>query len=125
MQNGAIGTRPTMAKVEANEKNTTHTVVFSCRHTLTFKNPAPKKADTLWCLRCEEYREIIDAPANYRVRCFDCRMSRSFGRNRVNAMSLAVNHRKRKPTHTTVLYDGRKVEITFDGRSENAEEPLF
>lgn len=83
------------------------------RHSVEFVVSPPKIGETVWCLRCQEYRKVTHAPAEYRIRCRSCRYSRTFGRAKITAEMKAASHRSRNPSHTVVMYDGREVVHTF------------
>jgi hypothetical protein len=86
-------------------------VLLSCNHVIVYF-PIPRKADTLYCIRCEMYREFITA-VEWKLRCNHCRFSHSYGEDERQANRSAITHVSRFPAHTIrIMYgDDPKGEV--------------
>jgi hypothetical protein len=93
----------------------THTVELSCRHVLIFAYP-PVTGETIWCHWCSSEQKVVQAPAEFRVKCRDCRANGRFGRARITAEIFACKHRRKQSGHTVDLFDGLKIVFTFGHR---------
>lgn len=99
---------------------TTHLIEFECHHTREFVQPTPKIGEVLWCFRCAESVRVIEAPAEYKLRCDDCSYSKPFGVARLNAEIAAAKHRMRHPGHTVKIFNGAKLVHSFADRYQTA-----
>lgn len=94
----------------------TYAILFDCKHSRIFEDPAPKMGDLLWCPRCARNVRVESAPAEWRIRCQDCVYTRGFGRARVNAEVAAAKHRIKQPSHVVDLFDGNTKVRRFGER---------
>lgn len=99
----------------------THTVVFSCKHQRIFQHP-PRKGETAYCSTCRTDRVVWIAPAEWRVTCRDCRLSRGHGRARLSAEGQVISHRRKQPTHRVQLWNGAHLEWEWDALREGQLE---
>lgn len=91
-------------------------VRLECEHVLLFGSPSPMKGESLWCVRCQDMRRVVDAPVEYRVRCRRCAVSRPFGQARLNAEVFASKHAN-KYGHRVAIYNGR--ELIYELRADS------
>ena len=74
----------------------------------------PHLGELLWCVRCNEYKPVTDAPPFYRARCCDCHKLRTeYGVAKITAETRIARHREQHPSHTVHMYDGEVVVRTF------------
>jgi len=90
-------------------KTPTILVVLSCLHTAVFIAPPPRIGERVYCMRCGAYRDAVEAPHDYTVKCESCRYERGCGNARITAETAAVHHTHRKPGHRVRLVDGDRV----------------
>jgi hypothetical protein len=100
----------------AHMNRASYIVTLECKHTLTFSFSPPKRGEELFCFRCMKYRKVEDAPAEFKIRCKNCRYSRHLGRARLTAETRAAEHASRKG-HTVQVWDGRTLIYTFGARA--------
>jgi hypothetical protein len=81
-------------------------VVLSCLHTAYFQTPAPRIGDRLFCMKCGAYREAVEAPHSYTVRCLACAYGKVCGNALITAETAGTKHALRKLGHRVVLADG-------------------
>jgi len=86
-------------------------VEFSCRHRREFpaKGNIPRRGDSIYCLSCRSETTVLKHLEEYRVRCSDCRYSRPFGANRLQAEIKASKHQNRYPYHEVKLWHGAQT----------------
>lgn len=83
-------------------------IEFACKHRREFpaKGNVPAKGDAIICLRCRSETTVVRKLEEYRVRCSDCRYSRPFGANSLQAEIAASKHHNRYPYHLVTLWHG-------------------
>ena len=83
-------------------------VEFACRHRreFTVKHNVPAIGESLYCLRCRRDTTVVKHLKEYRIRCSDCRYSRPFGANRLQAEIAASKHHNRFPNHLVTMWEG-------------------
>jgi hypothetical protein len=81
-------------------------VVLSCLHTAIFHTPAPARGDKLYCWKCGAYRDAVEAPSFYTVRCLACSYGKDCGNALITAETAAAKHAVSKLGHRVVLADG-------------------
>lgn len=86
-------------------------VEFDCKHRREFpaKNNPPAVGDILYCLQCRDSVKVTKHLEEYRVRCSDCRYSRPFGANRLQAEIAASKHHNRYPYHEVTMWLGART----------------
>jgi len=107
------------------EHNMNYLVTFDCLHTVYFKKPAPKIGDELWCLKCQKYVHVIEAPDEWKIRCMNCMYSRKFGAAKTNAEISAGKHRRNRPGHKVKIFNGNKLIRIFGERDAETQSALF
>lgn len=106
----------------------THTgvlVVFSCLHTAMFTVAPPEPGETLWCVRCQEWKPVITAPHDYAIRCDHCTWRRHPGNARMSAETLATSHSLRRPGHRVTVTDCGEVFRVFHVPILDFDAPPF
>ena len=94
--------------------NVTHIVTYSCRHTAFFSEEVcPKIGEMVPCIRCREQVMVINAPAEYRIRCRKCKFSKAYGTSKTEAQLGSVRHKKGRPDHVVDLVNGKVIVQTF------------
>ena len=83
-------------------------ILLECGRTLQFSFSPPKNGEPVWCSYHTHYVRVKDGRAEYRVRCLDCRYSRSFGAARETANRKAIQH-ARRAEHRVEIRQGAKV----------------
>ena len=83
-------------------------VTLACDHVITFaqRDWCPVRGEKVWCVRCDDYRPVSDAPHAFRAKCRVCSYSPPASRFRADADRLAEAHHKRRG-HRVLILDGR------------------
>jgi hypothetical protein len=86
------------------------TAYMTCRHHREYKPVhAPAVGEEMWCFRCQKYREVVNIPQVYGVRCVTCRYTRIKGAEKLGAEILASKHHNKHPSHLTILWLGKDL----------------
>lgn len=87
-------------------------VEYECRHRREFSagGHVPPVGENMYCLTCRRETVVIKHLDEYRVRCSDCRYSRPFGANRLQAEIAASKHHNRFPYHEVTMWKGHRSE---------------
>lgn len=93
-------------------------VTLECLHTTFFRPPAPKVYSIIWCVRCRKEVKVINAPAEWRIRCVECIYSRPFGTSRSDAEIAIGKHRGKYPTHNVKLFNGHRLINIYGNRDQ-------
>lgn len=89
-------------------------VTLECHHFLTFNAAPPMLDDSVYCVRCQDMRTVMEAPPEWRIRCTRCTYSRPLGVARLAAEVAAARHRQ-KTGHAVRIYNGRRLVYTMGG----------
>lgn len=99
------------------------TAVLKCHHEVEYGSPLPNRGDMVYCNKCRDYSVVLLLQASYKVKCRDCKYSRSFARAHFAADSAGNKHCRFKG-HTVELLDGSNVIHTFTPSGGTIEIPL-
>lgn len=105
----------------------TNTIItLECGHTLHFRRNIPLVGEITLCLKCRTYKEVLHAPAEWRIKCRTCRHAAPYGAGKVLAEVGAAKHRKVKgnETHVVAIYNGVKEMRVFGDRMPTLDEAL-
>lgn len=94
-------------------------VIMSCKHT-NFFDPAPKKGDEAYCIRCGKFRVVDVAVAQWRARCQfkGCRFSVRTGDSGDAARRAAIKHVGKYQDHKVWVLQGDRVDSSTDVSDE-------
>lgn len=81
----------------------------TCGHSVRFSTAPPKEGELLTCRTCGMTRRVAAVDNGIRVRCNECRFSRSFGNARITAEVAAAKHHRSHPSHTVEIKHDVKV----------------
>lgn len=85
-------------------------VLLTCRHRACFDPPA-REGDEVYCRECREWRWVLLALMEYRVKCENCRMGHRFGDDEDGALRSAARHVNKYQSHAVnVTREGELVE---------------
>jgi hypothetical protein len=88
-------------------------VMLSCRHIVTFREPAPVMGDVVYCVKCNRDVTAVEAPDEWRTKCRACPYARPYGAAKLAAGQAAMRHIRKKPTHVVDIINGRIVVETL------------
>ena len=103
----------------------TNTIItLECGHTLIFHRNIPLVGEICLCLKCRTYKEVMHAPAEWRIKCQTCRHSAPFGAAKALAEVGAAKHRRVKghEAHVVAIYNGKKLVRTFGDRMPTLDD---
>src|SRR6185369_9137672 len=84
--------------------------LLDCFHTGEF-TPPPVDGDTVYCVKCGDYRIVAVATTEWRIKCSGCTLGRAFGAAEDEARALAGKHAD-SHKHAVKLYrGGAQVEL--------------
>lgn len=85
-----------------------HMVSLTCLHTAVYPPPAPQQGETVLCVKCDAYRQVVTETHNYRWHCDTCSAGKHYGSGFVTMETRASSHAVRKIGHHVTLYDGKE-----------------
>lgn len=89
-------------------------VVLSCLHTAVFDAPAPAVGERVYCFRCGAYRDAMEAPPDYSVRCESCQYGKHCGNALITAETAATKHSLARPGHRVQLRNGTQTVTVYE-----------
>lgn len=84
------------------------TVVLECEHQLIFQ-VMPELGESLFCVRCNNWRKVVRTISNFKIRCQACKYGRHFGYNKDAAIEYGHRHLTKHREHSVLLYNGLEV----------------
>lgn len=96
-------------------------VTLECEHKIAFRQYPPKRAERIWCVKCEDMKSVKQAPPEFNVKCKSCSVSKNYGRDKDKAEHAATAHRNNRPTHVVQVRDGLEVLATYGPPEDTLE----
>lgn len=96
-------------------------VTLICEHKVSFRQYPPKRAERIWCVKCEDMKTVKEAPPEFNVKCKSCSVHKNYGRDEDKAQHAATAHRNRRPWHVVQVRDGLEVLATYEPSDDTLE----
>lgn len=86
------------------------TILFlNCPHPIIYDGLIRHPDGTLYCVPCQDVKDIVDVATEIRVTCKSCRYGRGCGQNKIEANGKYVRHAGKNPSHDVYLHRGQEI----------------
>jgi len=101
-------------------------VMLQCKHTITFLYALPKVGEKCWCVRCEDYKKVIQRRGSWNWACKKCK-SHGMGHPVRSRISLQAERHADQTRHDVIFFKenfSEREEVVTISHHRNTE-PMF
>lgn len=85
-------------------------IELECTHSRLFTSPYPVLGEVIYCVRCDTYQSVTEAPNAFTVKCAVCAYNggHAIWNSRENALDHAQRHIEKYPDHGIRMFNGKR-----------------